>query len=151
MRRETSSTQPAPAPRPHRRKERGQAMVEMAFVLPIFLLVVMATVDFGFAFQRYITITNAAREGARFGIVEGTTATQIEEATRERLTGSLTEANVTVPTLGGSGGDVTVQVEYEYEFITPLGGLVKLVSGGKSGGDIGPSITLSSSTTMRRE
>ncbi len=38
----------------------------MALVLPILLLLVAAIADFGRAFNSYIVITNAAREGARY-------------------------------------------------------------------------------------
>jgi Flp pilus assembly protein TadG len=53
-----------------RRARRGQALVEFALVLPIFLLIVFGIVDVG----RYVYLTNAfneaAREGARYGSVE---------------------------------------------------------------------------------
>ena len=44
------------------RGQRGQSMVEMALVLPFFLVIVMATIDFGWALRSYIVTTNAARE-----------------------------------------------------------------------------------------
>ena len=50
-----------------RRRERGQSLVETAVVLPILLLLLAAIVDFGRAFDAYIILTNAVREGARFG------------------------------------------------------------------------------------
>lgn len=50
-----------------RRRERGQSLVEAAVILPILLLLVAAVVDFGRAFDAYIVLTNAVREGARFG------------------------------------------------------------------------------------
>lgn len=46
-------------------EERGAALVEFALCLPLLLVVIAGIVDFGFAFQRYEVITNAAREGAR--------------------------------------------------------------------------------------
>jgi hypothetical protein len=49
------------------RRERGQSIIEAAIVLPILLLLVAASVDFGRAFDAYIVLTNAVREGARFG------------------------------------------------------------------------------------
>jgi hypothetical protein len=49
------------------RRERGQSIIEAAIVLPILLLLVAAAVDFGRAFDAYIVLTNAVREGARFG------------------------------------------------------------------------------------
>ncbi len=53
-----------------RRRSRGQALLEFALVLPIFLLIVFGIIDIG----RYVYLTNAfnegAREGARYGSVE---------------------------------------------------------------------------------
>lgn len=49
---------PAPA-------ERGQSMVEMALILPFFLLIVFAIIEMGRAWWVRETLTHAAREGAR--------------------------------------------------------------------------------------
>ena len=49
--------------------ERGQSLVEFAFVLPIFLLVLFAIIDFGMAFHAWIAVTSSAREGGRLGAV----------------------------------------------------------------------------------
>lgn len=45
-------------------------MVEFALVLPIFLLLVMGILDFGFLFYNYISMENAARNAARVACVE---------------------------------------------------------------------------------
>ena len=50
-------------------RSRGQALMEFALVIPIFLLVVVALFDMGRAVFAYNTLTNAAREGARMAIV----------------------------------------------------------------------------------
>ena len=55
-----------------RRGERGAALVEFALAVPLLLVVIAGIVDFGFAFQRYEVITNAAREGARMATLPGT-------------------------------------------------------------------------------
>src|SRR3954468_656604 len=52
-----------------RRRGRGQALVEFALVIPLFLLILMAVFDFGRAVFAYNSVTNAAREGTRFAIV----------------------------------------------------------------------------------
>ena len=52
-----------------RRPSRGQALVEFALVIPIFLLLLIALFDLGRAVFAYNTLTNAAREGARLAIV----------------------------------------------------------------------------------
>ena len=43
----------------------------MVVVLPLLLLMLFGIIDFGFMFQRYVVLTNAAMEGARVGILPG--------------------------------------------------------------------------------
>jgi len=50
---------------PHWRRELGQSMVEMAFVLPLFLALVFAIIEIGRAWSTKQSLTLAAREGAR--------------------------------------------------------------------------------------
>ena len=52
-----------------RRRSRGQALAEFALALPVFLILVFGMFDVGRAVYTYNTLTNAAREGARFAIV----------------------------------------------------------------------------------
>jgi Flp pilus assembly protein TadG len=51
------------------KKERGQTMVELALVLPILVVLVLAIAQFGVAFNNYVTLTDAARAAARTGAV----------------------------------------------------------------------------------
>jgi Flp pilus assembly protein TadG len=46
--------------------DRGAAAVELALVLPVLLLLVMGIVEFGLAFNRQISLSGGAREGARW-------------------------------------------------------------------------------------
>ncbi len=142
------------------RGEKGQALVEFALLVPIFLVLMFAIVDFGMGFHSWITVTNSAREGARIGAVQATTA-QIE--TRVRDTSDLinedTKMTVTVgcgpssdpPPTGTCpsqpGESVVVRVDYDYDLITPLASLVAFLSGDI----IGPTLTLSSTAEMRLE
>jgi hypothetical protein len=48
-------------------RERGQGMVEISMVLPVFLLLLLAMLEFGLAFDHNISLTYATREGARVG------------------------------------------------------------------------------------
>ena len=50
-----------------RKREKAQALVEFAFVLPILLLLMVAIIDFGIVFYTQMALTNAAWEGARAG------------------------------------------------------------------------------------
>jgi hypothetical protein len=49
--------------------EHGAAAVEMALVLPILLIVVFGIIEFGFAFNAQISLTQAVREGVRVGAI----------------------------------------------------------------------------------
>ena len=55
------------------RNERGAALLETAFTLPIILLISVGIFEFGRAYQASQVLTNAAREGARAAIIAGTT------------------------------------------------------------------------------
>ena len=52
-----------------RKSEKGQAMVEMALVLPILLLLIGGIMDFGWLFYHQLSLANAAREGARYAVI----------------------------------------------------------------------------------
>ena len=62
------------------RRDRGAAAVEFALLLPVLLLLVFGIIDFGRALNAQITLTQAAREGARLAalgqsnVVSGTQA-----------------------------------------------------------------------------
>ena len=46
-------------------RDRGATAVEFALLLPLLLLIVFGIIDFGRALNAQITLTQAAREGAR--------------------------------------------------------------------------------------
>ena len=56
------------------RQEEGAELIEMAFVLPLLLLLIGAIIEFGFLFREMNVVTNAAREGARAGVLPEYTA-----------------------------------------------------------------------------
>jgi Flp pilus assembly protein TadG len=71
--------------------ERGAELVEFAFVFPTLLLVMLGIIDFGFLFQRYEVVTNAAREGARVAILPGYADADVQARVTQYLTaGGLT-------------------------------------------------------------
>jgi hypothetical protein len=55
----------------HPRAERGQSLVELAMILPVLVLLLMGIFDLGRVVWANDTITNAAREAARWAIVHG--------------------------------------------------------------------------------
>lgn len=49
------------------RDERGAALVEFALILPVLMSLLLGMVTGGMAYNRKISMTNAVREGSRFG------------------------------------------------------------------------------------
>ncbi len=130
-----------------RRRSRGQALVEFALVLPIFLVLALGAIDFGWALKSYITATNSAREGARLGVV-GATQDQIITKTVDSSSGMLSSGDVTVTNAQGvSGSQVTVAVNYSYSYITPVGKLISELTGGT----LPSPLPVKTSTAMRIE
>jgi len=129
-------------------------MVEFALIIPIFLLLVFAIVDFGMGLYSWITVTNAAREGARLGTVGGDKDSIIARV--RDTSGSLDDGNLSVivtncvsgcTTHGDPGESVAVEVDYNYHLITPLSNVLNLVSGGT----IGPTLNFGATSEMRIE
>jgi len=136
-----------------RKTEAGQSLVEFAMVLPIFLLLLFALVDFGRGFYTWMIITNAAREGARAGAVQ-MDAAGIDTKIRDSYCNSypsdcsLDPARMFVLTDGvqdDRGKEVKVTISYDFEFVTPIGGILRIVSGGSLDA---PTITASSSMRL---
>jgi len=47
-------------------KQRGQSLVELAFIFPILLLMLAGLVEVGYYANNYLTVLDASREGARY-------------------------------------------------------------------------------------
>src|SRR4051794_3677004 len=56
------------------RSERGTVVVESALALPLFLLLIFGTMEFGLAFRSYLTLANSTRDAARFSSTLGNDA-----------------------------------------------------------------------------
>jgi uncharacterized repeat protein (TIGR01451 family) len=108
--------------------------VEFALILPAFLLLLMGIIEFGYVLTVYTGLFNAAREGARVGVVDPRSVGQIIAAARQRI--FIVDPNApTVNVLYDEGpsttpftdtarvsiGDrVLVQVIYDVPTITPM-------------------------------
>lgn len=83
------------------RSERGAEIIELAIVTPLFLLLIAAMFDFGFLFRNWEVVTNAAREGARIGVLpdyvcDDTATTDVQERVTDYMAGAGITANFTV-------------------------------------------------------
>jgi Flp pilus assembly protein TadG len=68
-----AAPRPARLPAPGRgagrsRRPRGQSVVELALVFPVAMMLLVLVTDAGRLFYTYIGVTNAAREGAAYGM-----------------------------------------------------------------------------------
>ncbi len=95
----------------------GQATVELALLLPVVLVLLLAAVQVGLVVRDQLLVTNAAREAARAAAVDGRPGAPAEAA---RRSGPLDPARLTVEV--GPRGPVgsTVRVEVSYRVITDV-------------------------------
>ena len=111
-----------------RRREDGQAMLEFALVLPIFLLILCGIIDFGWLFYNQLALNNICREGARYAVVNTAADYSTESIMRHvddyiEATYVIGEVDVTVTyskPLDPLSGDVTVAAVKEFRYLTPV-------------------------------
>ncbi len=132
--------------------ERGQVLVEFAFLAPIIFLFMFVIIDFGIGINHRVVVTNAAREAARYGAT-GQSETEIKARAIEQSEGLVTdptEVDVLFFDVNADGqllpGDsVAVRLRYTYEFVTPLAGIGNLWGGAPT------SFEMNACTDMRLE
>ncbi|KUO51458.1 MAG: hypothetical protein APF76_13930 [Desulfitibacter sp. BRH_c19] len=103
------------------RNKRGQALVELALVLPVFLLLLGGVVETSRVFFTYLTVNHAAREGARLGVVgydEINIMTKIKDSANG-LSEELIEVEVS-PINPSRGSHLTVKVSYPVQIYMPV-------------------------------
>jgi Flp pilus assembly protein TadG len=118
--------------------EAGQALVEFTMILPIFLILLFGLVDFGRGFYSWLVLTNAAREGARVAATQGTSASidqRIHDSFCKNYPSncSLDPAKVTITKTnvqGLRGSSVVVDLSFDFDYVTPVGDLINLLTGG---------------------
>ena len=122
-----------------RKREKGQALVEFALVLPLLIMLVCGIIDFGWLFYNVLSLQNACREGARKAIVISTSdsyQTLVYQKVQENLPDGL-KKNLKVDVTYSDkdnrvNGDVTVETTSNVFFLTPvLGTVYKEENGGK--------------------
>ncbi len=121
-------------------KRRGQALVEFALVLPVFILVLFSIFDFGRAIYAYNTISNAARAAVRVAIVDQNSSVIENRAIDQAVALGLTAADVDIEffhpgtdvlcvTPIAIACEVEVVTKYQYTAATPvIGNLVGTIA-----------------------
>ena len=97
-------------------RERAQATVEFAMILPVLCLILFAVIEFGMAFWTFQQVSAAASEGARRAAVSANYAdrtTRVTNAARNASPGlTASRMNVTTSSTWDAGDPVTVVVTY---------------------------------------
>ncbi|MEV1287636.1 TadE family protein [Micromonospora sp. NPDC049679] len=123
-----SATNPLVARRTDR--DRGAAAVEMALVTPLLLLLLFGIIDFGRMMHAQITLTEAAREGARGASLRQPIAPRMSALT-DRL-GAVT-TQITGCAGAAPNADAVVTLSHKFRPVTPLGPIMRLVGGEETG------------------
>lgn len=138
--------------------EKGASAVEFAIILPLFLIFVFGIIEFGVIMYNKAVVTNASREGARFGVLFApsvNTDSQIRARVNSYLSGGLSPINLggtsqfplpdddidISPSVRTSQDRLTVSVTYQYDFLF-LPNFIPLLP---------QALSLNGTTTMRME
>jgi len=127
------------------RGERGQSLVELAISLPVILLLLIGTIDFGMAIFSYSILRDAAQEGAFYGSFNPANRAEIENRARNispRGENGIfsspvdlrnkTLVKINVKAIGaacqgitnGAANSLQVSVSYKYPIIMPFAGQI---------------------------
>jgi Flp pilus assembly protein TadG len=114
----------------HRKKTLGQSLVEFAILGPLFFMLVFGIIEGGRLLWTFHTVTNAAKEGARYTTVRGAGTTlpggvatdaSIEDYILTKTTGlGADQLEVDLDPLDGDMNDLSrfqVSVSYEHDFV----------------------------------
>jgi Flp pilus assembly protein TadG len=104
-------------------REDGQAIVEFAFVLPFLLFLLLAITQFGLAFRNYLSITDAARVGARAAAVNRTTACSSARTAIQNTVSpeqwTVISSRITCTAGANTGDPVTISITYPFSIGLP--------------------------------
>lgn len=101
----------------------GQALVEFALVLPIFILLTFGVIEISKIGYSYVTLNNAIRSAARVASVGGLDGEILSTAASSspQLDSSLLTIDITPDEAGRrSGSQVTVSASYPVSLSTPV-------------------------------
>jgi len=129
-------------------------LAEMAILLPVLMLLVVGIIEMSNAWRTFQVVTNAAREGAREGVLATSDETDIRTRVQRSLEGGGVAYDPDLVTVqcfsadgtfigdgacSGSGQEVRIRIDQPFTFRV-LGVLADLVP-----------ITITSTTAMRNE
>ncbi|MHB8855689.1 MAG: TadE/TadG family type IV pilus assembly protein [Bellilinea sp.] len=127
-----------------RTTEKGQSLMELALVLVFILILLAGVVDLGRMMFEYLTMRDAAQEGAGYGAVYPSYCQQIKDRTLENMPSFnidkdnlvvlivdgldefsceaawTADKSLTRPTHGCEGKEIIVRIDHKFEITMPL-------------------------------
>jgi hypothetical protein len=100
-----------------RTRERGQATVELALLLPVLVLALLAVIQVALVVRDHVEVVHAAREAARAASVDPDPGRAVDAARR-----TLPGADVHVGARPAIGEQITVEVSFTSHTDLPLVG-----------------------------
>ena len=113
------------------KKDKGQAAVEFALVLPILLLIICGIIDFGWILGNRLLVSYCTREGARYGsvVASETNSTSLITQRILNVAPAYAKDGLTINVafsdpVDPQDGDVIVDVSYKANVLTPIGQII---------------------------
>ena len=101
----------------HKQREKGQSFLEFALILPVLLIILAGVLDLGRLYFSYVTVTDAAAEGAAYAAIHPGDGSEVEERALDSSNITADEGTVIFES---SGDTVTVTVNYSFTLATPV-------------------------------
>jgi len=139
--------------------QRGQAMVELALVIPLIILLILAIIDFGRVYSAQLVLNHAVRAGARSAVVLDTSKPEYDSNSeiKTKISAMINDdaqyitvnpADITITAIPWAVGSyVTVTASYKVELTAPI---VRQIIDGRDGTTDGH-YEIESQVIMRRE
>lgn len=101
------------------RRDRGQAVVELALTVPLLVLLLLSIVQLGLVVRDQILVVHAAREAARAGAVSAD-SDAVRRAAAKSSGLQSKRMKVEMGSRGGAGSTLTVTIHYSSPTEVPL-------------------------------
>jgi len=114
------------SPRTSKHNERGAVAVEFALIAPLLLALIAGVVEFSYAYNTQISLSQAAREAARTYAVTKVWSKATDAGIAGAPGSGLTASDFTLTPTTCSGADMTVHVTVKHTFKSPTGFALKV-------------------------
>lgn len=105
------------------KNRRGQAIIELALILPVFLLIVFGGLEIGNILHKQLLLTSASREGARTGAIGAGDNAIRDEVKKVASSLNLSDSDIVITPgegLRSRGSALKVKVSHNVELFTPV-------------------------------